>query len=215
MGRGRHVAHVSPVIHRPDFAFVEEGSAAAEDEIHRAVDSAAAEALGEHSAPAQLRGEKAVIPLDQVLRQRADEQRVLGGAQRAVLTAKVVPVHRQGNLLSLFGRFQGVIDDGEVFQCHAVGAHGQRPGAKGVVFLPVRVNLLCVVPVNKGGFLRPRTDDGDAGCLDHHLLPVYAFRQMNDGAFCCAVKYRLEILSRLHGDFMCHGSCLPILYFIR
>ena len=58
MGWGRHVAHVSPVIHRADFAFVEEGSAAAEDEIHRAVDSAAAEALGvdKTTVSAALRG---------------------------------------------------------------------------------------------------------------------------------------------------------------
>ena len=177
-----------------DVAVFKEGGAAAEDEIDRALDPAAPEALGEQAVNAQLVRQKAVVALDEIRRQWAEKQRVLRGAERAVGHRETVPVNAQRHLLAFDAGVQRVVDNREISHLNIVGTHGQRPGAESVVLAPLTVKLLGVIAPEQHGIFRTLALQPEARRFEHELLPVHPCLKTDAGSGLRTVKYSLHVV---------------------
>ena len=102
------------------------------------------------------------------------EQRVLKGAQEAVLTQEEIPVGIQGDGLSGPLPWGTVVDNAQPLQGHMGRVHPHRGGAEGATGLPVRQKLLRAVLPADHGFVRPRAPQHQMGAVQHQLFPVFA-----------------------------------------
>ena len=93
-------------------AIFKPGIAAAEDKVHRALHRAVLKHQAHFPFPAQLFGEEALIPFDQIRRQRTQKQGILGRSQGTVFHEKFCTQHAQRDLLALHLRRSGIIDHG-------------------------------------------------------------------------------------------------------
>ena len=197
----RHIAVIPPVKNRHDLAVFKQGFAAAEDEIDRALDPAVRKALTQEPVLPQLIREEAVVALDQIRRQRAEEERVLRGAQQTAIHLKIVAIDAQRNLLPLFGGVKRVVDDRKITHAHTVGADCHSPGAEGVVLTPLLVKLPGVIVPDQDALCSALSDQMQTGRPDDKLLPPDTFAETEHGAGLCAVNRGLEIFTRKNKYF--------------
>ena len=204
VGGGSREAAGPSVKDRADLAVPEQSPAAAEDKVHGALDPAAEEALGKQPVHPQLGRQQVHIAQDQILGQGTHKEGVLGGAENAILHQEIVSVDAESHLLALLPGREGVVFHREAAHGHAVRADGQGPGAKGIVFPPVGMELLGVVVIDQPRLLRPGAEEAETRRSDLQLLPVYPRPELYDRS---RGKHIQNVLKRTFGaysDFCSH-----------
>ena len=157
------------------------------------------------SASPELVRQEAVVTRDQILRQRAEKQRVLRGTQQAVLHDEAVAVHAQRDLLTLRFRRESIVHDSQIVHMHIIGADGQRPGAEGVVLPPQLIRLARIVVKDKNALIGPLALQRQPRRPQHKLLTVDAGSKTDSAACRRAVEGGLEIIVRAERQCR-HGS---------
>ena len=196
VGGGGDVADVPGVPQGADLAVFKQGFAAAEDEIHGALNAAVRKPLPQEPVLPQLVAEEAVVALYEIRGQRAQEQGVLGGGQGAPGHGKIVRVYAQGHLLPLFLRLEGIVDNGQILHGDAVGTDCHGPGPEGDVLPTLLVQLLCIVIKNEDCVFCTLPNNRQTRRADHHLLMVNSGSQMDKSVFWHGIEGRLKIILR-------------------
>ena len=144
--------------------------------------------------------QEAVIPDDQVCRQRPAEHRILRGKKMAVLCMEPIRADCQCNLLTIGFRSACIIFDREIPEGHTRCQHscGIRP--EGVVFDAVLIQLFCVVaPDDPCGF-RTFTDQCEPRSRNFDLAAVFPCRK-TDTRFRCSISQNVgKIVIRCDHD---------------
>lgn len=194
VGGSGGVTDIPCVAEGADLTVVEYSFAAAEYEVHGAFDEALLEILAAGDVPAQVIGQKAVVALDQIFRERTEEQSILGGSEPAVFHMKVIRVDSQSDLLSLCFRVQGVIHDSQVLHGDVVRADRHGPCPEGVVFFAVRMDLVRVVVPDDAGFVHAGAPNRHGRHENSAFYAKIAFRKLNKVTWLAVIQNGLKVV---------------------